>query len=653
MLKKYTKIFEKNIEDSLSLLWIGLFVIIALLYLLHNSLAVYDAPGQVNLVWYLKNYLWPQLWGWNPFSLLGFEQGLAYPSLFHYVAATLSFVIGINWSVLVLILSSILVLPLSIFYFTGIFTTDREKKLLVASTIAFLVVILPGYLGANLKALTQVGLVTSWISLPLVFFYLGSLPRIDKGRVWLPTLLATSLILTHLVAGLVVGVVWVSLLIVAALNRTISKYLLFHLGFVAAITSFFWLPFLLNYGSLSTSAHLSSLSWPNLFVLVISLILLTYFLKQASSLLSTLALTSVILSSLTLADNLIENFLTSGFLWEKVYNLHLYRFQVYSYYLAASLLVCFLNLKLISRKKVVFAIVVATLLVAVGALVLKTPFVRGTTVEISNPSSGGRFLETFSRAEVFPLLYNSQTTLIAEKNLPWAYGLFTDATPNGPYLSSLIKSLNKTTTYPARNLVENQVVSASKTKQALSLFGISNLLTIGTGTNPLAVLFTRSGKKSLVLEAVAPTSLVEVMPWAIKPVTKDWNQQVEKWWQSQKSENEVLVFDPLGQLKKAPAATGMVKITGYNATWTDFSLNVDGQKDLPVLVKFGYSPNWQASSMGRRLKIYQVSPSLMLFYGSGDIKFHYQTSLVRWLLLILSLVSLGYLFIWQRKTTVV
>ncbi len=82
-----------------------------------NPKMLYDAAGHLSLVQTIAGDLWPKFSGWNYSELLGWPQGFFYPSLFHWLAATLSFIVGIEPAVKLLISGGLLALPLCISFF--------------------------------------------------------------------------------------------------------------------------------------------------------------------------------------------------------------------------------------------------------------------------------------------------------------------------------------------------------------------------------------------------------------------------------------------------------------------------------------------------------------------------------------------------------
>src|SRR3989344_6593582 len=125
-MKYFTKISKIGLLFIFSLL--VAFLYLGTVYFLSDSLQVYDGPGHLNLIWNIRENLWPAFWGWNPSSLLGFDQGIYFPPLFHYSAAALSFLFGVENSVKLIIFTAFLLLPVSAYFFSSKIFIDYKAK---------------------------------------------------------------------------------------------------------------------------------------------------------------------------------------------------------------------------------------------------------------------------------------------------------------------------------------------------------------------------------------------------------------------------------------------------------------------------------------------------------------------------------------------
>jgi hypothetical protein len=185
-------------------------------------------------------------------------------------------------------------------------------------------------------------------------------------------------------------------------------------------------------------------------------------------------------------------------------------------------------------------------------------------------------------------------------------------------------------------------------KEALNLFGISNLLNLGKQETPRNVV-AQVGDKRFYLEPQPKASLAEVPKWEVRVVKNNWSHEVEKWW-LEENFRQLLVYDPAGELKElATREEGKVSILKNNRDWTEFVIDVDSSTETPVLVKFGFSPNWKAFSNDKEIKIYKASPSLMLVKVRGQVRFEYQQPLSQLLLVVASFVSLAFLAFVRKK----
>lgn len=616
---------------------------------LSDNLKVYDAPGHVGAVWYIKEYLWPAFSGWNPLNLLGFDQGLLYPVLFHYLSASLAFIFGVETSIKLILVLVFLAIPLSTYFLVSQIFGKKKERFFVASFILLALIILPAYWGSDLKALTELGLLPSFASLPLLFFYIAFLPRLEKGKVLLPSFLLAAVILTHLVAGVVALVCLFSLTLVKFSSKQLTKYYFYHLLLSLLLTSFFWLPFLVNSSFLSVSVHLSSLGIENIISLFFAAILAFSFYKTKKTFLFTLAVSALILSLATTSDYLVERFFSGSFIYQKVYSLHPYRYQIYEYLFLIPLILYWPISFLFSLKKPKInprLLVILPFLVLIFAIFFKTQnlFIKANveTKEIKN--TGGRFLETFSREQSNPFIYTSQTNLVLKRQ-PWAYGLFTDANPNGPYLGSLIKSLNiDAATSKSGTFIEEKIVDRSRIPDLLNLFAIENFSYLDYSKE------VSSSSMSFLTLKVSDQRLVEVPNQKIESISKNWDQAVKDWWNAKGRLTTLLINDPSGSLKVGKSVGVAVTIENHNKNWSNISIGVTGAKEnVPILVKFSYFPGWQAYENGKKIQIYQVSPSLMLVAAKSEVTFVYQSLWYQNATLVISLLSLFIILAYETR----
>ena len=114
--------------------------------------------------------------GWNPFFFAGFPQNLFYPPLFSYFTAVLSFLIPLLWAFKAVVLLSLILTPLSIYYCARKFDFSKLKSSVIAMAV-IAIMMLPDslvsrvVLGGMFQATFNVGLVTNALALPIFFFF--------------------------------------------------------------------------------------------------------------------------------------------------------------------------------------------------------------------------------------------------------------------------------------------------------------------------------------------------------------------------------------------------------------------------------------------------------------------------------------------------
>jgi len=613
---------------KLFLLWTALelvlFFVFVLPYLLHpNSLDVYDAPSQLALARFLRDELFPSYLGWNPNSLLGFPQGLFYPPLLHWLAAFLGFIFDLKLVFKGMIAASLLGTPIAAYFWIRKYFQLSEQALLGTILVSCLLIVLPGYLGAGWKGVVQIGLIPSFVSLPILLALFG---LFDRGKYRLSVLLLSAVILLHLVAA-AVAVLYVA---ASLLNTQTRASAVKVLGLSLVITSFFWLPFLIFSSEISVSRHPEAYLFFNLavFWIAISLAFINKFQGK------TVYLITIALAALLLIDKLGE--VLPNVASEKIYSFHLYRFQAYLaiFFSVLAFGLIFKFLKITSKQALMLGSVGVILLAGYG--LIRNPVLssgdRFNLVEKDPP--GERFIEAFSREESYPFIYASQEEL-GMRGSQWAYGLFTDSVRTGPYLGSVAYSLSQEELVPERSeFIETQVISEEKVEQALNLFGVDHLLILGE-EGPGAV-----GESSLLdqkgyyhLQQRDSIDLIETINTPLSSVQDNWEEAFESWWRQTDSFSELLVADPKGTLGKVDEkAKGKIVEISHNETWSTFDFKVDSDQEIPVLVKFSYFPFWRANNEGKEIPIYRVSPNLMLVVTKGKVEFNYdQPDWIIWL----------------------
>ena len=648
MSKKYNQILTEDKASQLILTSVTIISAFLAFLFWRNPLTVYDAAGHVSLVQTIASDFWPKMSGWNSTELLGWPQGVFYPSLFHWLAAGISFLTGVPTAIKLLISVALVVLPASIYYFALAFTQDKRWAAIVTVVLFALILVFPNFLGTGVRALFQIGLLSNFFVLPLLLLFLASLHR---GNNYLfCSILLSLVVLTHLVAAMVAGIYLVLFIINKALMGKLTRNLLVNYSkmifLVATLTAFFWIPFILNLEYTSVSRHVSSYFLLNFVVLIISIGLVVYSWREKDLNVLTLSKAALFITFLAVIDAfLIRNNETSFFL----YQAHVYRFQPFAYLLltAAIIITASKYIKFDRWGFTSLGVLFGALGLIVVLVLAKNPVkLPDARFELKNADVvKGRFLETFRRTESDPFWYGLQTQLNKEnQNAAWTYGLFTDSTPNGPYLGSLIRSL-KPEAYPEGDgiFIETKTVDQIKITPLLDLFAIDYLIDLDyEKENSIGTLQQGEENKYFTAEKNADTSVFEVTQLPLEPVKHNWNKEVEEWWLQKGEITKVPYLSQGKELSKVPKKDlqeAKVQIVSTNENKTEYELKVDSENTVPILAKISYFPYWKVIVDGQEAPVYRAAPNLMVFRARGEVELVYKEPTINRIALFISLIS--------------
>ena len=605
--------------------------VLAGLFFRGDFLKTYDAAGHIAAARAIRELFWPAISGWNPRELLGWPQGVFYPSLFHWFAATLSLVISLDLAVKILIALSLLILPISLFLFARSLTRNEFWSLSITLVLFALLLIFPNFLGTGVRSLFQIGLLSNFFVLPLFFLFLASL---SWKKPYLSAILLSATILIHLVAGAVATFYLVAFITTGLLIEKEKKFLnyLKIILVTLLLTSFFWIPMVINLSYTSVSRHVSSYFLPNVVLFLTSAAILIFSYRRKERSILVLGAVALIFFALNSVDAFLIGRYGTSFV---LYPFHLYRFQPYSYlFFSAALLLIIekskpglLLEKIKSAKPAAILVVFAFI---VGYLVIKNPAkLPQASFKVDQPSIvTGRFLETFKRSEIDPFWYGPQT-VIEEKNAysNWAYGLFTDSSLNAPYIESLKISMaeKKEKEEP---FIETKIVDKQRINTLLDFFSINYL--IGLDSDPFySIGSLQINGKTEFLNAgrVSENSPFDIIRMPLRAVTKDWDREVENWWLEKGNVKDLPYFAQNQKLNQVSAD----KLTGSGIIFestdqkgTKIDLEIDSKEKVPVLVKFSYFPYWKAYENGKEIPIYRAAPNLMLISATGKVTLEYK-----------------------------
>jgi len=652
--------FIKNNQTILLIVLINIlsFVFICLPFLQSSKFLVADQIGHVFATTYMRDHLLPDISGWNPFQNLGYPQGSHYPPLVQYLVAIISFVFKFDitdiykWLIVITLLS----LPWAIFYFVKKLSNNTSKNTLTIYSVVIVTflsfIFLPSTFGGSLKSVFQTGLINNFYTIPILYLYLGLLLRIlgdEKRRlsfIFLGLILSV-LILSHLVSGLVAAVITFVLIAYKILKERKWNYLIIPLTSIL-LTAFYVIPYILNSRYLTASKPVISSLPYSLAILVIGILLgvVSYKLKKKSYLL--FILPSVLLSLIPLGDALIYRFegVTSFGI------LNAYRILPFSFFILIPiftyLVINYLSNKLntkILKLGYIGVVLFGLFLVGYNRLEL-TDKGNIDNVNIFNLSLPANFIDLSSRYDVWDYHRVPSMNLSSLKYPNFSLtGQFEESSYLNHFAMSLKTNIDtsvKSDKVSKRVYIEDLIPSKTKIEMSKDLFNIgsyillnSNNETLCNNAQPLTnakLKYNSSGvykyrndtyyicdEKSPILSDINVYEGNEIF----KSVDRArWNSEVIKWWQD--DDTKILVEEYKEDLEKSSNKLDIKTRLNWDKDYQSFKFNIPIESEKWTLVKVQYNSRWKAYSNEKELKVYRVSPSMMLVKAQGEVVFRYQ-----------------------------
>lgn len=260
----------KNFKTIDTLIWLVFLVFFGLLFyilrpLLINSVLIgWDLPAHYYLTDQMLNYLQEfRISGYDLYGFAGYPMFTFYNPLPYIVVCFLHL---LSFKFLPLYLSfNIILFILPFLYLVSVYYASisffNDKKISLASLLfGFLSLFLLGNNGLGLASEINVGLFLNAFAWPLMLFLLGTIERLRQKKsikylIW-SIVLFSALILSHIFTALFLC--FILLIYTIFYFKQIWKQF-FIIGFsVAILTSFWWVPFILNIGYTSAQGVVST-----------------------------------------------------------------------------------------------------------------------------------------------------------------------------------------------------------------------------------------------------------------------------------------------------------------------------------------------------------------------------------------------------------
>jgi hypothetical protein len=613
-------------------------------FLRWNNLLEWDFPGHYAAIWYMREFLLPWATGWNPFFYCGYPQGLFYPPLAHYVAALLSFWIGIAPAMKLLLALSVLVLPVSFYAFARRWGLDDLQSAVCATSMTSMLFVRGEMLGvwnlgSDLHSILHIGLFANTISLPVLFLFMATFGRHGQGKQWkLPALLFAVLLLLHPLSSLIAGIFVLGFLASQVWRRSQGAAVEWRSPFqtlaTGAIAGCAWvLPFAC-YRSYMAESYVAP-QWS----------LLVVFTLFNGLVLALIAFRSDDVRPLSATYLILANFILLGAMWQ--IGIEWTRLTIYLLLMIpVFLIVCI-------RSRAAVATLAVLALLGGYAGYRKGDFRAAGVPDFPLPDFGpvsGRILSVAPPShlssyhvhhDLIPLRTGNASTL----------GLFIQSSPNGRFLANISKSLDPAghiwgtsgewlrtdvlgSAYPAyirarlrlfdvRHIytdlkLENVLdPSLASTKRYINSYPIPKILT----QEELRTLRSRYNSHDDLLDfylyPVGPSTLVEPLTYVPAVVKSEWKPAVQKWF-LEKTDVPIFTDRACPPDVRAAQAGESIELLASSPRLDRLTLRINAPQNIPVLVKVGYFPTWKLTVNGNPGEVYRASPNLLLIFAHGE-----------------------------------
>ncbi|MEK6927825.1 MAG: hypothetical protein AABX11_05325 [Nanoarchaeota archaeon] len=636
--------FEEKVV-GLSFLFIFIYILFFLIipFFRENSLYSWDFPGLKASIEYQKDIL-PKLSDWNPTFFFGFSQNQFYPPLFSYLGAILSFIFSTEISLKILFSLSLIALPCSFYYFLRKYNLPKVPASVLMIVMFSLLFFIGGYsYGGNMDSTFRVGLITHVLGMVFFFFYAGRLNKdYQEGKFLISSVLFSLAILTHIIAAFACVIYFISTLIAnfENLNKT-GRYFLKQVGIVFLLTSAWIIPFIFKINFLK-SYQIGAIDSKLIMLFVLVWLAISLF-KERKEFLN------------------IGIFFVGIFLFNFIY---LYLFEIpvhmYRFYMYIILLIPLMAYSLINRRYI--NVVLVLMLVASIFIIVTNPIdSEGGKIKLE---FGNVSFDTYDRVLVLPKINEVGGMHYLQNELPFMYGfegvrgLYVESSRNARTVYNLESVLNNKQKYSMGAILDSELIDVNnftneKIEYELNILGINKV--IGDAQFEYGLqseeIFTLNNESYYVYE-FNQSNLIEIWDKNISLINDSANkdEEIGKWFLGDNVSDEILIMKefPEYDLK----GTEKVVLDSVSGDKKEIRFRIESEKEIPVIIKQSYFPNWKAYSDGKAIKIYEVSPSFMMVFAKGEIELRYENRFVDILGLILSLVGVLSLipsYIYEKK----
>ena len=619
---------------------------IVLPFFFFNNLYIWDSAGHYLSAYYTKEFLFPGFSGWNPYAFTGFPQNYFYPPLFYWLAALIAQVMPLEAALKLLVSAAVLLTPYS-FYFLARKFGFNEFKASMFMLFMYGFMFVPNYffdsgaIGGNFDSTFNIGLLPNAFMLPFFFIALGVLrEELRHGKFFRSGVLVAFCSLIHFS-----GFVLLLLAFGMALHdfsvkklQTFMKVCVLSFG----LSAFWFVSFLLFSAEYFTIIIFPMFTQPFLAIVVI-------------------ALAAVSVNSFRGKTDEAESMflvLVTLFFGAVFFNLQFHLARLFPYFFAIAALMVFKALEKPGHIAVL-GVVAGMALALLFVPALNVFGIGGASFEAGKLPSfdEGRMLVV--QADV-PRDHHHiiRSLLVKDYGVQTSKGLFIESSLNSKFISDLELGLNSGSfvwgDYFEPQFYEklSQEEKHSLIEKQLSLFGVSFIISNDANLSVSAV------PESVGSQEIAPFSSIASFPdrlsgalassgepyymYRLKPVglfeplaeepefftgsVAQWRSTTVFWFFDLNRIGREMVLS--AEKPEWSPASGAEKISllSNSKSFDRFSFHIGSEKEVPVLVKVGFFPDWHAYSSGKEIPVYRASPDLMLVYAKGEVDFVFEKS---------------------------
>lgn len=630
---------EKKLENSnaIKIILIGiwafiflyLLIFIIIPFLRYGSVTNWDMAGHYFSAWYQKEYLFPNVIGWNPYFFLGHPQNQFYPPLYFYLTALLAQVFSLELSFKLVLAMALLLMPFAFYYFVRSFEISKmQSSSLMLFMFSLLFVSKYSHIGGDLHSTFDIGLVSHLLGLMLFFFYFGSLIRgVKANKFLLASVLLALLALTHVVVAFAGAIAFISIAFSSISDRKSSLFFIKH-GTLAFLLSAFWaIPFLAKINYLN-SVKIGYFS-PYLYLILGGILIYSAISSfQQNKKFYPIAFFLLIMLFLSILGSSYSNM-----------PFHFYRLTLF--------MVLLFPLAFVSLFKKEFKLISLLFIFVSLFIILSSPHLEIRSEKIpdlqllTNTSDGRIFVVASPNKESQPHFLQHE---IPKENKAIALrGLYVESSKNGAFVLNLEKEIDKNS-LAWGNYIHYDLLTNNSNKSAeilpyqFNLFNVNYVVSFHNSSNNLTKEWKELEKVTTfispatllelydyTLYKVGNSSLIEVLdykPRMVNLTNATWYYASMRWFLSEDIKKGTLVNEEVPD----SIGTGKEKVDILNISKRQdyIKFKVYSDKDVPILIKISEFPNWRAYSNGKKLKIYRASPYLMLVYSNGEIELKYE-----------------------------